>query len=126
MKHLILGIILTSCGQSFEPQLFTAESEATIIDAGAPDNGTHADVVAENDVSHPDNNNPYDSGSDTREQVLCCRKTDFPECEQCPDLQTSDMSCTVEGTRCIFQSSFVEWYVCLNLQWQRGEPFSCR
>lgn len=124
MKFLILGIILTGCGQSFAPQLFEASETSINIDSGSTvDAKTDITPIDRIDAGIPDSVDIVDSGSPI---VSCCRREDHPQCEQCSEFSTSG-SCTIEGMRCIFHGSgFVDYQVCRNSRWEWGEPFNCR
>jgi len=122
MKHLILGIILTGCGQSFQAQLFSETYDAgSILDAKT----THDSTVGIDSIVH-DVIQPIDSGGSISQNLLCCRREDDRACEQCAEF-TGEGTCTVEGMQCIFHGSgFVDWHICRNERWEWGEPFGCK
>ena len=126
MKQLILGIILTGCGQSFAPQLFTEQQNetSTEIDAGSIiDAKADSTAIDRIDV---DSHSLPDSIPDSDLPISCCRKEDFPQCEQCAEFSNSG-TCSIEGMRCIFHGSgFVDYQICINSQWQWGDPINCR
>lgn len=124
MKHLILGIILTGCGQPFEAQLF---NESKTIDAGGyVDAGAAHDSIVETDSRVHDNDGANDSGRSIPESVLCCRREDNSACEQCAEFSNLG-TCTLEGMRCIFHGSgFMDYQVCINSRWEWGEAFKCQ
>jgi hypothetical protein len=129
MKHLILGIILTGCGESFAPQLFTQEIDSPITDGGSTENAESGLIDGPSigiDSNQPDVDRITDSNDAGNPVVLCCRREDNPECSQCAEFSNSG-ECTLEGLRCIFHGSgFVDYQICQNGRWQWGEPFSCR
>lgn len=129
MKTIIISFLMIACGESFEPQLFSA-----------PINTPETEPVqdAANDIIYPsvdsgiESSTPFDSQSESSVidanpiTARCCGTGTQPDpiCSECPS--RADGTCTLEGLGCrMFWPSDWTSYVCMNGQWQKGEIWIC-